>query len=214
MSQLDVGYRDSSLSRVHVESPLAGLVDASSWPAALRAARQSWTAPRAGERVPDGPCRYRDGTGTSLYDELHGRTAFVLLLFAGSSTDSGVEADEAVADLLEIATAVGGAHVHPYLVVRDETRIPEGDGATILVDEHHRLHDSFDAAVPSLYLIRPDDHVGFRSRPARLDPLEEYLAERVLSADARPRAGSGPGPGTGATTTGSATGSVDRRIRR
>jgi hypothetical protein len=70
--------------------------------------------------------------------------------------------------------------VAPYLIVPNGDSVPAGDDVDALVDETGRLHDRYDAAVPSLYLIRPDDYIGFRSRPARLDPLEAHLTERVL----------------------------------
>ena len=174
MSQLDVEYRDGSLSRLNAESPLAGLTDAPSWASAVRAARRSWNAPRAGDRVPNGPCLYPDGTETSLYDELHERTGFALLLFTGMTDDDAID------DLYKIARTVGGTLVTPYLIVPNGDSVPAGDDVAVLVDETGELHDRYDAAVPSLYLIRPDDYIGFRSRPARLDPLEAYLTKRIL----------------------------------
>jgi hypothetical protein len=172
MSQLDDEYRDSSLSRLHVESPLAGLFNTLSWRDAVGAARQSWNAPKTGERAPDGHCRHPDGTETSLYDEIHGQTGFVLLLFAGMR---GNASD----NLREIARTVGGTLVSPYLIVPDGTRGTEENDVTVLVDETEQLHDRYDGAVPSLYLLRPDDYIGFRSRPARFEPLKAYLKDRV-----------------------------------
>ena len=180
-TQLDIEYRGSPLSGVHVDSPLSGLVDAPSWQTALGRAKRAWSAPKAGERALDGPCSRLDGTPTSLYREVHGTTGFTLLLFAGTDATDATDTTADVGDLLRVARAVGDDLVRPSLVVLDSTTVPDGvdenSGVTVLVDHESQLHDLYDAAVPTLYLLRPDDYVGFRSRPTRTEPLLAYLRE-------------------------------------
>ena len=53
------------------------------------------------------------------------------------------------------------------------------DGS-ILLDPDHQLHRRYGAGAASLYFIRPDDYIGFRSQPAREEPLLAYLGELFL----------------------------------
>lgn len=74
-----------------------------------------------------------------------------------------------------MALACDGGLIRTYLVVPEGIRAPDGSGIRTLGDESSRLHDRFGAAVPTAYLVRPDDYVGVRSRPVRAAPLVEYL---------------------------------------
>jgi 2-polyprenyl-6-methoxyphenol hydroxylase-like FAD-dependent oxidoreductase len=53
------------------------------------------------------------------------------------------------------------------------------NGATmdegLVLDPDLVVHHRFGAPAECLYLIRPDGYVGFRSRPADLDSLQDYL---------------------------------------
>jgi 2-polyprenyl-6-methoxyphenol hydroxylase-like FAD-dependent oxidoreductase len=191
-TQLDVEYRGSPLSNVHVDAPLSEMVDVPSLRVAVGRARRAWSAPKAGERAPDGPCSRASGRPTSLYREIHGTTGFTLLLFAGTDATA---ATDAVGDLLGVARAVDADLVRPYLVVPDRSTVPEsvderGD-VTVLVDDDGRLHDQYGATAPALYLLRPDDYVGFRSGSTRTAPLLAYLGEWLRPPHAVGDAGRG-----------------------
>ncbi|MFC6961489.1 hypothetical protein [Halocatena marina] len=87
----------------------------------------------------------------------------MLLLFAGTDP---AESDE----LRQIAQTVierVGDLVTPYFIVPDTQRATETYGGILLRDDGAQLHERYDATVPSLSLLRPDDYVGFRSQPAR-----------------------------------------------
>ena len=53
----------------------------------------------------------------------------------------------------------------------------------MLLDADGALHSLYGARTESLYLIRPDGYVGFRSQPADEDPLLDYL-RTVFAPDA------------------------------
>ncbi|MFB9806575.1 FAD-dependent monooxygenase [Haladaptatus pallidirubidus] len=180
MTQLDDAYRGSSLAAVHVDSPLAGFSDSTSARDVRNRIDDSWRAPKAGERILDGSCRHLDGTKTSLYREIHGQTGFVLLLFAGDGTadvDSGVHLAEEVAGF-------GGIEIHPYVLVPEGAGdTPESSGVSVLVDVDGQLHSQYDATVSTLYLVRPDDYVGFWSQPPQAAPLTAYLSDCLHVCD-------------------------------
>jgi 2-polyprenyl-6-methoxyphenol hydroxylase-like FAD-dependent oxidoreductase len=167
LSMLETDYRGRSLSRVDVQSPFSGLVGGS-WRDAVRRAHSDWAAPKAGDRAPDAPCRRPDGTETSLYELIHGRSAFVLLLFSGPDGDGRA--------LAPIAGGLDREFVRPIAVVHETRESPGFDGATVVVDDG-RFHDRYGAVRQTLYLLRPDDHVGLRTQPARREPLHAYFRE-------------------------------------
>ncbi len=180
MTQLDDSYRGSSLATVRVDSPIAGFLDSTSKRNLHKRIADSMRAPKAGERVLDGDCRHLNGTETSLYREIHGRAGVVLLVFAGDGTadiDSLVHFTEGV-------VGFDGLDIHPYVVVPevvDDT--PESEDVSVLVDVDGQLRSRYDAMVPTLYLIRPDDHVGFRSQPPQTARLAAYLSDSLLGRD-------------------------------
>ena len=167
VSMLATNYRGRSLSRVDVQSPLSGLFG-NSWRDAVRRAHSDWTAPKAGDRAPDAPCRPPDGTETSLYELLHDRLGFVLLLFSGPDDDGRA--------LAPIADGLDRESVHPVLVTLDARDPPEFDGTTV-IDGDGRFHDRYGAVRPTLYLLRPDDHVGLTVQPPRREALDAYCDE-------------------------------------
>jgi 2-polyprenyl-6-methoxyphenol hydroxylase-like FAD-dependent oxidoreductase len=181
MTGLDVAYPDSPLSSVHVESAVAGLFDGSLGTTVARA-RRAWAAPKAGDRAPEGRLRTVDGQETTLYRTLHDDPSFALVLFGGERA-----AVETTSDLLALARRVDdhtGRQVRPFLVVTDESAVPTtGHDVTVLVDSSGGLHERYDATVPTAFLLRPDDYVGFRSRPARTAPLLAYLERWVPGVD-------------------------------
>jgi 2-polyprenyl-6-methoxyphenol hydroxylase-like FAD-dependent oxidoreductase len=167
LSMLETNYRGRSLSRVDVQSPLSGL-SGNSWRDAVRRAHSDWTAPKAGDRAPDAPCRRPDGTETSLYELLHDRSEFVLLLFSGPDGDER--------PLAPIAGGLDREAVYPILVIPDAQDPREFDGTTV-IDGDGRFHDRYGAVRQTSYLLRPDDHVALRAQPARREALDAYLEE-------------------------------------
>jgi 2-polyprenyl-6-methoxyphenol hydroxylase-like FAD-dependent oxidoreductase len=165
VSQLDVNYRKSSLSKSY-ESPRA-LLSLKNW-------LNFRGGPKAGDRTPQGRClRYPSWEETSLFREFEG-TQFTLLLFDGSS-----QTVEGYAKLTRIARKIEelwSAYVKTYVVVAGNDK-PENlnwDGP-VLLDVKRDLHRTYGAGAEALYLIRPDGYVGFRSQTAREDRLLGYL---------------------------------------
>jgi hypothetical protein len=130
--------------------------------------------PKAGNRAPDsGPLRTPDGTAVRLHDLLRG-VHHTLVLFGGPEPDAA-----SWQDLITIEQAAReqlGASIQAYVIV-DGTSVPDGlagqSGA--LLDTEAAAHHRYQADLPTLYLIRPDGYIGFRSRPADRTALTTYL---------------------------------------
>ena len=182
-SQLFINYRTSSLSRSH-GGKLTGntlVRDRGGEQAGLKDRLRFRGGPRAGDRAPDGRCfRATSREETSLFQEFRG-TSFNLLLFDGMAhTQTGY------ANLLEIARRVKElfgelAKTHVIVSADNAPEQPDLDGS-VLLDGPRSLHDLYGAGSQSLYLIRPDGYVGFRSQPAEVEPLIEDLRSKYASA--------------------------------
>jgi 2-polyprenyl-6-methoxyphenol hydroxylase-like FAD-dependent oxidoreductase len=186
-SQLFVNYRSSSLSQphggTHVERVTGKRVPRAraSGKTGLKDLLRFRGGPRAGDRAPDGPSiRAASREKTSLFREFRG-TGFSLLLFGGT-----VRTETGNARLSEIARRVEGLPGNPvktHLIVGADSA-PEGLAreGSVLLDGSGSLHELYGASTESLYLIRPDGHVGFRGQPAEAEPLIEYLRSNYANA--------------------------------
>lgn len=130
--------------------------------------------PRAGDRAPNaGPLQAADGSALRHYDLLRG-VHHTLVLFSGPEPDA-----TRWHYLAGIAHAVREQHgelIQTYIIV-DGASIPDelaGD-RSVLLDTEGAAHHRYQADLPTLYLIRPDGYIGFRSRPADLTALTAYL---------------------------------------
>ena len=73
-----------------------------------------------------------------------------------------------------------GDTITPVLVVAASAAPPDVPPTLrVLLDPELALHRRYAAATESLYLIRPDGYVGFRSQPAEASHLRAHL-ERYL----------------------------------
>jgi 2-polyprenyl-6-methoxyphenol hydroxylase-like FAD-dependent oxidoreductase len=111
-----------------------------------------------------------DATGgqtVRLFDLLRG-TGHVLLLI------SGIEADPGVTPLVDIQAAACARY--PGLLTVHIVASRSAPGVT-LIDPDLALQNRYGAGMPTLYLIRPDGYVGFRSQPADGDALIAHLAK-------------------------------------
>jgi 2-polyprenyl-6-methoxyphenol hydroxylase-like FAD-dependent oxidoreductase len=185
-SQLKVNYRKSSLSESY-ESPLADtmlVVERGGEKPGVRDLLSFRSAPKAGDRAPQGHCvRYPSREETSLFREFRG-TKFTLLLFGGLAQTA-----EGYANLVKIARRVeelAGEQVKTYLIVAGSNELEDLDwDGPVLLDAQRELHKIYGSRAETLYLIRPDGYVGFRSQPAREDRLLDYLGKLFLLGDAR-----------------------------
>lgn len=199
-TQLDVAYRHGPLSDAHSEAPLRSLLDGGNL---FEAAGDDWRGPVAGDRVPEATLTRADGTEVSLHRRLRGPD-FSLLAFAGpSSTPAAAAALRARVG--RIATAAGDA-VDPPVVIEagrpadlpveadhdtnatgteadPERAVAATDGGPPagerLFDPAGDVHGAYGATRPTLFVVRPDDYVGFRARPPRSDPVLSYLRGTV-----------------------------------
>ncbi len=168
VSELGINYRSSPLSQSS-QGARTGRSGRKLWP------RQ---APHPGDRAPDGRCLRHPGlSATSLFAEFRG-TRSHLLLFAGPAA-SGVDAN-----LAQIARRVEErlrGEIKTHLVVRAWEKLANLDwDGSILLDPEGKLHTRYGAEVASLYFIRPDGYVGFRSQSVREGPLLNYLGTLFL----------------------------------
>lgn len=173
-TQLGINYRRSSLSQTSDASPLDDLLDGGNLRGLVGREWQAWRAPKAGDRVLDGPCERIGGANISLYDELHRESGFSMLLFTGkhgADDEVGVAVAQAVADQV-------GDVVRAYRIVLDEPPIGENDIET-LIDKNGILHERYGALTPVLFVVRPDDYIGFRGAVSNAVPLAEYFNEVI-----------------------------------
>jgi|KBSMisStaDraftv2_1062788.scaffolds.fasta_scaffold72960_2 2-polyprenyl-6-methoxyphenol hydroxylase-like FAD-dependent oxidoreductase len=137
--------------------------------------------PRAGDRAPDaGPLNAVDGPAVRLYDLLRG-IHHTLVLFGGPAPEANTWQQ-----LVSIARAASGQPediMRVYIVV-DGATVPDelAGNRGVLLDTGGAAHHRYQADVPTLYLIRPDGYIGFRSRPADQTALVTYLDRIQLKA--------------------------------
>jgi 2-polyprenyl-6-methoxyphenol hydroxylase-like FAD-dependent oxidoreductase len=128
------------------------------------------SAPHPGDHAPDVPI---DGEKT-LFDLIR-HTRSTLLLFDGAAPTP-----EGYANLTDIARRVRerwDAHVAVWIVVPRRAIPPQLEGEKdVLLDPRGALHRRYGSGSETLYLIRPDGYVGFRSQPATWKALEEHLS--------------------------------------
>jgi hypothetical protein len=177
-SQLDVNYRSSSLSQNYYGSLSSTMLlhDNNSETPSIKDRFDFQTAPNAGERAPQGIClRYPSGSKTSLFEQFKG-TQFTLLLFDGLS-----QTVQGYAHMVSIASWVEsqlGDKVRSYIIVASSDKPANLEtNAAVLLDPERELHQTYGAGAESLYLIRPDGYIGFRSQPVEKEPLLQYLSQ-------------------------------------
>lgn len=177
MAELDLHYRNSSLSQEHYGSVFETklLRDEENETPSLKDRFDFQSAPRAGDRAPQGSCqRYLSWEKTNLFREFFG-TRFALLLFDGlSPTAAGY------AYLVNIAKKVEsllGDKMQTHIIVAGSDKPTTLDwNGCILLDSEYELHKIYGAKAESLYLIRPDGYIGFRSQPIQEEKLYQYLS--------------------------------------
>jgi len=178
-SMLDVAYNDSPVcdeSRAGLLRSNVRLDPTNEKPSVL-----SWYAfsggPKPGHRAPDATINPEEPDSTRLHDLFRG-TSHTLLLFDGAAPTA-----EGYANLTSIAETLTerfGDRIQSHIVVPSNTRPDklEFDGS-VLLDAGSELHSAYAADTECLYLIRPDGYVGFRSQPAQLDDVANYV-KRIL----------------------------------
>jgi hypothetical protein len=108
--------------------------------------------------------------------ELTRGTHSTLLLYADASAD-----EEQVLGLEKLAASIrqsSGGQVHPYLVAAPDVAVPALVDLPVLRDADSGFRDVYGVSGTgtAAYLVRPDGHVGFRTRPVTDGALQEHLA--------------------------------------
>ncbi len=180
-SQLFINYRTSSLSRSY-QGALIGKKRLSNH-GSKSLSMIDWFTFRfglqAGDRAPNGKSiRAASHEETSLFREFRG-THFNLLLFDGLN-----HSEAGYANLVKIAhqvEALLGNVVRTHIIVSPDTASQQLDwNGSVLQDVSGTLHKQYGVNAESLYLIRPDGYIGFRSQPVAAEPLLEYLSHLFL----------------------------------
>ncbi len=163
-SELNINYRRSSLS--HLPNGKRANVGRG----------LSWRAPHAGDRVLPGKClSYPAHEHTNLHQVLRG-TESHLLIFTGLAS-----ASKEYAYIVRLASnieSLTSGYVKAHIVVASSEK-PEQltwNGSTLL-DPQGKLHTIYGAQGATLYFIRPDGYIGFRSQPVHEEPLLSYLSK-------------------------------------
>jgi hypothetical protein len=71
----------------------------------------------------------------------------------------------------------GGNLLRSYRIVSAEEADDEQPGIETVIDRDGSLHRRYGAVAPVLYVIRPDDYIGFRAAVPNDVPLAEYLRQ-------------------------------------
>ena len=101
-------------------------------------------------------------------------TKHTLLLFAGVEPEA--DTWKHLDTVAEQVRSRYGERIQVYQIVADNAP-PSGAASTgeLLLDPDVILHLRFGAPAECLYLMRPNGYVAFRSRPADLASLQNYL---------------------------------------
>ncbi|HEX5838128.1 MAG TPA: FAD-dependent monooxygenase, partial [Anaerolineales bacterium] len=135
--------------------------------------------PSAGMRAPNVTLPSdRAGLPSSLFDLYRG-AHYTLMIFAGATGSPDIE------DLIRTGAAIQAQYRAPirFYVVATEPPGHLFDQARILVDADRRIHRAYASWAPSLYLIRPDKHIAYRSQSIDPDLLAAYLDRTLVRND-------------------------------
>lgn len=134
--------------------------------------------PGPGERAPDVLLDEEQEHSPRLFQSLDSKLHTLLLFDGAAASEAGYRG------LVELAARVEARFpglVAVCIVVPHEQRpaaLAEWAGE-VLLDAAGAVHERYGARSESLYLIRPDGYVGYRSQPADADKLVAYL-ERIF----------------------------------
>ncbi|MFA6209845.1 MAG: FAD-dependent monooxygenase [Candidatus Obscuribacterales bacterium] len=125
-----------------------------------------------GDHAPDVVLTDEAGEQIRLYEALRG-TKHSLLLFDGKPTEEGYRNVEQIAKMVKEQY---GSLVNVYLIVAD-SKVPASlnFAGKVYLDPELTAHQVYGASSESLYLLRPDTYIGFRSQPAMYEPLHKHF---------------------------------------
>jgi 2-polyprenyl-6-methoxyphenol hydroxylase-like FAD-dependent oxidoreductase len=160
VADLDVSYRDS---------PLSG----EDWPPHPLDRPIGPGGPRPGDRLPDPP----PGTSSRFLDPARGPW-FTLIVLLGTERPSAATW-ETIRSVLDLVADRFERLVSVVVIVDPASGTSPGEairGASATIDDPDgRIHRLLGSPGPSLLLVRPDGHLGYRCRPPDPGRLGRYL---------------------------------------
>ncbi|GAB5412163.1 MAG: FAD-dependent monooxygenase [Chlamydiales bacterium] len=159
MTQTRINYRESSLSRENKPTFFSALFN--------RKRREFCLGPHAGDRALDAEITLLNEPAIStLYETLSG-TKFVLLIFASKRLRPKL--------LTELREVIPQDFV-TYLIASDEQHpLIEPWNGKVILDRTALLRKTYGVSHSSLYLIRPDNYIAYRSYGFDIPALKKFL---------------------------------------
>ncbi len=136
-------------------------------------------APLPGDRAPDVVMFDQNNHLVRLFEAIRG-TSHSLLLFDGKPTEEGYRNMEKIAS--RINEQFGDLITTHLIIAADKIPASLKFTGKVYLDPDLTVHSTYGASSESLYLIRPDGYIGFRSQPARLAPLLSHLSKLLKMA--------------------------------
>lgn len=183
MVQTKVSQILSMVETAYPESPIVAQDRPSAWKTDLFADRSTespslsdWWAfgegPEPGSRAPDVPLAGSQGPAR-LHELFHGTQHTLLLLDGAAPTVEGYRKLQGISDAIQQRF---GSRFHTHLLIPGQRPPASFDWrGSVVNDTDGTIHRRFGARSESLYIIRPDGHVAYRSQPAELESLLRYL---------------------------------------
>ncbi len=129
--------------------------------------------PKAGERFLDAHIVLHSDKRTVRLSDLSRGVEWMLLLFTGTH---GGRHDEALSKLTTQVSHDCGHLVATHVIVASQpTEADDSAASSVLVDALHEAHAKFGVSAPVIYLVRPDNYIGFRGPLQAVRKLEAYL---------------------------------------
>jgi hypothetical protein len=176
VAMLDIAYKDSPVVAQDLQSSNWTTQVFGGFKSLLSQARYDFEAgPTAGMRAPNVIMMAESAKlPTSLFDLYRG-THYTLMIFAGVVDSPGTE------HLLQIGAAVETQYQAAirFYVVTVELSFPLHGQGHIILDPDKSIHRAYASWEPSLYLIRPDKYIAYRSQTIDQNRLASYL-DRML----------------------------------
>ena len=135
-------------------------------------------APHAGDRSWDGRLVHHPSGVPVRFDQV--RQGIKHHLFILTGLRAGEETYGRLRSVADTTAREYGRTVDIHFVVPHEVPPEMREEKALLVDPRGDLHHRYGAVIESLYLIRPDGYVGFRSQPVDAKALSAYLAKIFL----------------------------------
>lgn len=172
--QLHVNYRESPIAEEKQLPLLSKSSHEESGAEHLRVSERLAfrRGPRAGELAPDSPV-LEEGRSTRLRRVLRGSRNSLLMFYGLAATPR----DHAGSQLtIEEVEHKYGGRVTAYVIFPGEKASEiVGNHSSVLLDPGGECHSRYGARASCLYLVRPDEHIGFRAQPEDPEALLMYL---------------------------------------